>query len=123
MDLSEELHRLDLQQIEKLEKLVMSITGALKDWTSGVQMLSELEKQEAYQLVDLPIPENIPQNGSRTVEEVFVENKNEIYSRQKKLIGAMKKMVWDQSNSLRQDHDRRQFLLAQQNEVAELEEA
>ena len=113
--LEEKLHQLDLVQIEKVRKLGLRLSAGLKQFETLTQATAQVESQSDFQAVG-----GFVQNEN---EPSLIEKIQQLQKEQTRALLALKKAVWDTSNALKQDNDKRQILTARHQEHVELEES
>lgn len=112
--LEEKLHQLDLVQIEKVKKLGMRLTAGLNAFEQLTQMSAQTESKMDFRSVG----GYGDQDGEASLDQQAIQIEKE----QTRALLALKKAVWDASNALKQDHEKRQVLTARHREQTELEE-
>tara|TARA_Y100001963_G_C6714896_1_gene416144 strand:+ start:541 stop:900 length:360 start_codon:yes stop_codon:yes gene_type:complete len=113
--LEDKLHQLDLVQIEKVKKLGLRLSAGLKQFDSLTQLVAQVESQSDFQAVGGFV--------QKENEPPLQEKIEQLEKEQTRALLALKKAVWDTSNALKQDHDKRQILTARHQEHTELEES
>mgnify|MGYP001609466953 FL=1 len=109
------LHEIDLGQIEKVKKLVVRLTADLQHWEQFTGLIASQEAGQEYVRLGMR-----QQGENEPTPEVVAAR---LVSDQEKLLVSIKSAIWNTSNSLKQDHERRQVLKAQILEQDELKEA
>lgn len=111
--IEEKLHQLDLVQIEKVRKLSLRIQNGLNAFDGFTKMQAQVESQQDFRAVGGYVEKEGP-SLEQQLENLVTE--------QSRALLALKKAVWDASNALKQDHDKRQVMVARAREQAELSE-
>jgi len=119
IDAMEELHHLDLVQIDRIQKLVARLQNDLSRWGAALnsEALLETDELEAQTLTDEQLAEmqKGKENGQHlTVEQVLqaVSNSKDLTARDKtRILTSMKDAVWACSNALRSAQLKRKDLL------------
>jgi len=106
----EQMHHLDLEQIETLEKLNTRLGQELQAWKANTQKLAMAENAVDRIKIEKQIAET-PIEGEHAINQVVKE-------RDKALVSS-KSAVWNTSNMLKKLHERRNILKAQQIEQTE----
>lgn len=113
----QQLHSLDLRQVERLQKLVIHIESDLQSWHSLIDLEAHLGKFETHLAVGLTkLPEGDNGHNPKDNPEL-VRQRKEILAR------AMKLAVFNCNNDLKQLHDQRKVVQARVDEVIEVLEA
>tara|TARA_R100000808_G_scaffold3464_1_gene12319 strand:+ start:897 stop:1262 length:366 start_codon:yes stop_codon:yes gene_type:complete len=111
--LDERMHQLDLQTIEKVEKLILRLQTGLGQWKKCTQHVAQQESLDDFLTVGAVEQEENAVTPNQAIEALKEE--------QIKSLLALKKAVWDSSNALKKDHERRNVIKAQYEEKEELE--
>ena len=111
--IDERMHQLDLQTMEKVKKLVLRLQSGLGQWEKCNQHIAQQESLDDFVTVGA-----IEQDPNASTPEQAVEV---LRGEQIKALLALKKAVWDSSNALKKDHERRSVIRAQYQEKEELE--
>ena len=113
----QQLHSLDLRQIERLQKLVIHIEADLQSWQRLVYAEAQLGKLETHQAVGLAtLPEPEEDNGQPPPD-----NPEIVREAKETLARAMKLAVFNCNNDLKQLHDQRKVIQSRAAEIEEVE--
>jgi hypothetical protein len=120
MDATVQLHHLDLQTIENLRKLQMRLTNGLRSYDQQLARIAYLESCDDFEVAGLSPPAPPDDGVSNPVDPVSpLSIKANLEVAQAKVLVALKKSVFDTSNNLRTDHQRRDVIIAQSKERKE----
>lgn len=109
------LHQLDLQQIEKMRKLQVRLNTELATYDRYLAGIALQESRRVWERLGIsPTPED----GRPSVQQ----SQEQLEEEQVKVLLSMKMAIWDTSNTLKQLHDKRKVVTAQEAEVQELNE-
>lgn len=108
--MNENLHHLDLAQMEKIRKLHVRLTSDLQTYDRYTQAIALRENQENLERLKLSAPSDpsVP-----TVEKLEEE--------QVQVVVALKSSIWSCAQALKKLHDKRDVLRASLTEQAEME--
>lgn len=109
--LDERMHQLDLATVEKVEKLIIRLQAGVGQWKNCTQHVAQQESLDDFLTVGAVQQEENAATPSRAIDRLREE--------QIKALLALKKAVWDSSNTLKRDHDRRNVIKAQYEEKEE----
>ena len=126
----EKLELLDLRQIELIEKANTRIAADLSQWKKNTQSRALLEREidRTKSLSDNEIASLGPNDSNgepftRTkLFEAIEERGKSLETERMRLIVAMKSVVWNASNALKNDHSRRKEIQSPIEEKEEMEE-
>lgn len=126
-DLEEQLHLIDLQQVDRIHKLVARLQNDLTRWNTKLQAeaLLETNEIEAKTLSDSDLEEMTkgkdngkPITQNDLLNEIEAEKGN-TFRHKIRILTSMKDAVWSSSNALRSAHQRRQGLIEESRDTVQ----
>ena len=124
----EKLELLDLRQIELIEKAQTRLAADLSQWKKNTQAFALLEREtDITKSLSEDQIASMSQNGEPVdrsqLFEMIDEKNNGLKHERMRLIVAMKSIIWNASNALKNDHARRKEIqVIDDEEVIETEE-
>ena len=124
----EKLELLDLRQIELIEKAQTRLAADLSQWKKNTQAIALLEREtDITKSLSEDQIASMSQNGEPVdrsqLFEMIDEKNNGLKHERMRLIVAMKSIIWNASNALKNAHARRKEIqVIDDEEVIETEE-
>ena len=125
----EKLELLDLRQVELIEKAQTRLAADLSQWKKNTQAHALLEREvditksiSDEEIANMSQPDSNGDPLNRIVLFQALENKGDALKVERmRLIVAMKSVIWNASNALKNDHSRRKEIKLTPDKIEEVE--
>ena len=125
----EKLELLDLRQVELIEKAQTRLAADLSQWKKHPQAHALLEREvditksiSDEEIANMSQPDSNGDPLNRSVLFQALENKGDALKVERmRLIVAMKSVIWNASNALKNDHSRRKEIKLTPDKIEEVE--